>query len=239
MSRISIDAGLKYRGPGGEGGGAFYPTDIDGCVLWLDSSDAASFSYSSGSVVSQWNDKSGNACHWNQSTVANQPNRNGSQNTLDTVVFNIDDFLLHSGLITNQPNTILVAVKYTGPFSNYQFIFDGQTNAQQFIYMQQRYHYGAPTDADTGDVATGAWEILTAVMNGASSQLRRNSTQIHTHNAGAQPWGNVGKTSCFGGCSSDSSLCWRGEISEAIVYDTALSVGDIDTVELYLSNRWS
>ena len=53
-----------------------YPTDLpvkNGLVMWLDAADDTTFSYSSGTVVSQWRDKSGLNNHVSQATVANQP----------------------------------------------------------------------------------------------------------------------------------------------------------------------
>lgn len=38
----------------------FNPTTITGCVLWLDGADISTFSFSSGILISQWRDKSGN-----------------------------------------------------------------------------------------------------------------------------------------------------------------------------------
>ena len=37
----------------------FSPTQVSGCQLWLDAADPATISFSSGTSVSQWNDKSG------------------------------------------------------------------------------------------------------------------------------------------------------------------------------------
>ena len=61
--------------------GSFAPTDISGLRLWLDASDASTFTYSSGVIVSRWADKSGNANHANQSTGSLQPSRTGTINS--------------------------------------------------------------------------------------------------------------------------------------------------------------
>ena len=65
----NISAGLFYQP-------YTVPTSpVAGSSLWLDADDATTFTYSSGSVVSQWNDKSGNSRNFSQSTVGNQPSR--------------------------------------------------------------------------------------------------------------------------------------------------------------------
>lgn len=51
---------------------AFVPTDIAGCALWLDASDAASITHAA-NVISQWNDKSGNTNHAAQATENRKP----------------------------------------------------------------------------------------------------------------------------------------------------------------------
>jgi hypothetical protein len=45
------------------GGGFTDPTDLPNLVYWYDATDASTFTFSSGVIVSQWNDKSGNAYH--------------------------------------------------------------------------------------------------------------------------------------------------------------------------------
>jgi hypothetical protein len=42
----------------------FMPTSIAGCTLWLDSTDSGSITFSSGSNVGQWRDKSGAGNHF-------------------------------------------------------------------------------------------------------------------------------------------------------------------------------
>lgn len=51
------------------------PADIGDVRLWLDATDASTFTFSSGAVVSQWRDKSGNGYHASQADVARQPTR--------------------------------------------------------------------------------------------------------------------------------------------------------------------
>lgn len=75
MSRLGILASSRKRG---------IPS---GYSLWLDASDATTFTYSSGTVVSQWTDKSTNGYQFTNSSTSAQPSRSGTQNSLSTVVF--------------------------------------------------------------------------------------------------------------------------------------------------------
>src|SRR5215468_3202563 len=58
-------------------------------AFWLDGADNATFAFGSGSLVSQWSDKSGNARHFSQATGGLQPTRNANVlNGLPGVAFN-------------------------------------------------------------------------------------------------------------------------------------------------------
>jgi len=62
---------------------------VAGYSLWLDGADATQFTFSSGSVVSSWLDKSGNAYNFSNATISKQPTRSS-----DLVVFDgVNDFL--------------------------------------------------------------------------------------------------------------------------------------------------
>lgn len=79
--------GLAYKNGWSIDTPPFVPTAVPGLQLWLDAADDSTFTYSSGAIVSQWNDKSGNANHAAQATVADQPSRSGTINAKSSVVF--------------------------------------------------------------------------------------------------------------------------------------------------------
>ena len=64
--------------------------------FWLDASDTASLTASSGAVA-QWNDKSGNGLHVTQGTADKQPTTgSATQNSLNVLSFDGADFLQRS-----------------------------------------------------------------------------------------------------------------------------------------------
>jgi hypothetical protein len=64
----------RYPHAGAAGGGGFTdPTSLPNLIFWYDATDASTFSFSSGIIVSQWRDKSGNAYHMAPSGTG--PNR--------------------------------------------------------------------------------------------------------------------------------------------------------------------
>jgi hypothetical protein len=95
------------------------PASISNLYLWLDADDASTFTYSSGTVVSQWNDKSANGYNATQATVANQPSRvtspstgvkfDGSNDVLSTTAsFNGSIFTIFSVIRDlNSPSTLI------------------------------------------------------------------------------------------------------------------------------------
>lgn len=54
---------------GSGGGGAFTPTSVSGCTLWL----RADLGVTTATGVSAWNDQSGSGNHWTQASGAGQP----------------------------------------------------------------------------------------------------------------------------------------------------------------------
>lgn len=77
MSLLGIIASSKSKGG----------LPVANASLWLDAADSTVFTYSSGTVVSQWTDKSTNAYQFTNSSTSAQPSRSGTQNSKSTVVF--------------------------------------------------------------------------------------------------------------------------------------------------------
>ena len=67
---LGLGAGMAVAGGGGPP--AFAPTDVSGLLLWVDPSDLTTIT-ESGGLVSQLDDKSGNANHMEQATGSMQP----------------------------------------------------------------------------------------------------------------------------------------------------------------------
>ncbi len=121
MPLITTRSAASARGLGFGNQMGARTSPISGYELWLDASDATKFTYSSGSVISRWTDKSANAYFFEPSSTTYAPTRTGTQNGKSTVVFDgTDDFLsstasastwkfLHDGT----QSTVIVAYKNT------------------------------------------------------------------------------------------------------------------------------
>ena len=122
---------------------------VAGATLWLDASDASTFTYSSGTVVSQWTDKTANAYQFVNSTVANQPNRNGTQNSKSTVSFDgSNDHLYNNGqskstfkyLHNGSGATLFVVAKHNSTASAERMVFATMTNQSGDVGIYMDYY---------------------------------------------------------------------------------------------------
>lgn len=108
-----------------------FPLSISGLQAWYDADDASTFTFSSGNVVSQWNDKSGNARHLTQGTVANQPTRSGVLNGRTTVVFDgVNDGMASALTASSRTQGTFVVLKPTA--SGVKTIRGSSGNGNQF-----------------------------------------------------------------------------------------------------------
>jgi hypothetical protein len=240
---------------------SFAPTDIAGLQLWLDASDASSFTFSSGSVVSQWNDKSGNSRHMSQSTVANQPSRSGTQNGRSTVVFDgSNDYMTFdagSDAIDISPWTWFAVVKDTSSGNSRRILSarrsatgsaDFQAGGAIFGYRDTGpaldiFSAGATPASRAYSAST--WFLGRSTVDGSSNMQVAVDSVAASSSAGSSSVNARYLT--LGGATDPSgnpplapaaTEVWLGEIAEVILYNAALSGTDISNVESYLRTKW-
>ena len=226
----------------------FTPASISNLYLWLDSTDTASFTYSSGAVVSQWNDKSGNAYHATQATVSQQPSRvtspsigvdfDGSNDVLQTnASFNGTTFTTF--IIARDYNaggTILgqgsggnaIYWPYIQTSDLYWQILSDWGLASSVSYpaglsnLEIRYDGGGATNADR--------------MKGRFNGTERTLTYTGTIPASLS---RSGQTTAIGAYNYTPLLAFSGIISEVISYNKVLNATELTQVRDYLSAKWS
>lgn len=119
---------------------------ISGYELWLDSSDASSFTYSSGSVISRWTDRSANAYFFEPAATTNAPTRTGTQNSKSTVVFDgTNDFLAS-----------------TAAASAWKFLHDGTQSTVIVVYKDTRLTINSSVDSTILDTTGYQFAIVSA-----------------------------------------------------------------------------
>jgi sugar lactone lactonase YvrE len=241
---------------------AFSPTSIAGCQLWFDASDTASLTPSSittGTKVSQWNDKSGNNRHMSNSTAASQPtystsNFNGS---LPSVYFrgNNEVGTTNANILSNAASTVLnsttwdiyVAFKPTG--GQEAIFWNDPTSAVVVIAGNTKVYdanysilYGgwrlAPND---GACRGGECQLFQAYSTGTTIGKRVNGGFEGSQTQTASfSWPSRSSNSELSFCRPSSGGWSEGNlaIAEVIVYNSVLSDANRSNVQTYLTNKW-
>lgn len=243
---------------------AFTPTSIGGCQLWFDALDTASLTPSSittGTKVSQWNDKSGNNRHMSNSTAATQPtystsNFNGS---LPSVFFTGSvQAGANANLLSNAASTVLnsttwdiyVAFKPTGGQeaifwndpSGAVVLILGNTKLGGDNDLNYAIHYGgwrlAPLE---GACRGGECQIYQAYSTGTTLGRRVNGGfEGFMPQTASFSWPSRSSNSELAFCRPSSGQWSEGNvaIAEVIVYNSVLSDANRSNVETYLTNKW-
>jgi hypothetical protein len=233
------------------------PTDLSsGLALWLDASDTNTITMTN-NAVSQWDDKSGNSRHVSQSNVSVRPTYNATGlNNLPTISS------------TDSPSKFLVTNGNTSGFSGganlWAFVtatMDSNTNSFGRLIS---YDQTTRVDWNQSDLAA---LILRAVSGNGIGSYRNSANRSFVTASLATPMvfgtvydgtnnisylnGTAGNSSASTGNFSSSpritiltygasptSNSWRGNCSEIIIGDTALSSNDRQKIEGYLAHKW-
>jgi hypothetical protein len=214
----------------------FSPQSIPGLALWLDGADSSSFTFSSGSNISSWRDKSGKGL--NVSTTANYPvyTSTGVQFTgsTPTVLSNVTGyaasntlttFVVYQSTVASSRQRYFVST-YNGNYNIFAgdttYITAGTTSLNNY---QGPISYSANTTYLISQVGYSAGSISWAI-NGTESLS----------------WGNVGAGSASGSTSilvgGQSTVYFTGYIMEILMYDSYFTSSQRQQVEGYLAAKW-
>ena len=241
-----------------------YPTDLpvkNGLLVWLDAADDSTFSYSSGTEVSQWRDKSGNNFHANQATTANQPSRNTVVNSRKSVNFtsaNGDRLRVNSGMVFTNSVTAIVFIKPGTQNFPYADILD-QDHAMDGYngWVIQRNNAASQWLVWLANQANTTWLNTNAVSYADNTPqivtLRKGSSTLTLSSNGTSSGDvaiadeqirqvgylglNIGSWRA-GNELFSSSRHYNGEICEIVVYNRALSLTELKQVHTYLGQKW-
>jgi hypothetical protein len=219
---------------------------VAGPSLWLDATNADSFTYSSGSIVSEWKDLSGNTRHFTQGTVALQPERQlNIQNSLPSVYFNADSLTNSSWNFSASDYTFFVVVKnrtstsYDGIFSrninlSLQLGFD---NANKYAVSEVAANTVASNLSGTGSNADVVVYKGSAVTTATTLRIYKNGTA--SSSSLTINIADLGEKNTLGATKESGADPVVGYISEVLLYPTQLSDTDRNTVEAYLKTKWN
>lgn len=229
---------------------AFDPTTLPNLALWLDASDAASITSSSG-LVSQWDDKSGNGRHVTASSTARPTTGAHTQNSRNVLEFNgSSNVMVSTGSIQDPTLTLYVACrcKASATNSGQSPLFIGQRTSSALtlgFYLNgtapelRVYDGGSEVTVaatrSTNDVVlwggtTGSTGVNRALFNGTA---KNGSGSLGNSTPGASDRVVVGSLS-----RTSSPFFWQGYIFEAAIYTDVHSTAQIDSFLSYFSTKW-
>ena len=223
----------------------FQPVDIPGCQLWLDAADASSMTFSSGTTVSAWLDKSGNGNNGTANTEITW-NVNGFGTSLPAMTFTNTQWFLGNVSITGNQFTAFCVFNMNSAASFYARVLslgvsgenDYNNNAYISILRLGGTVFSNYRDSTypTIDIALDTNELTTSWVDGTTSYISQYGGTPTTIGSS----GNFGVTSYAIGVSNNTADSpFYGYVAEVIVYNTALTLSQRQQVEAYLSWKWN
>lgn len=177
--------------------------------------------------IARWNDQTANANHLLQATAGNRMSLLTNDLNGYAVVNGAAGKSLAKAFTLNQPYTLMLVMAQTA-WSNNQILLANSAGGAPFLFQssatpQLRYNAGASSNLFS--LTLNTYYALTLIVNGASSVIRVNGTQITSGNYGAS---NPGGT-------------WLGnviKVAEYAIYNTAVSASVQQAVENYFSQKY-
>ena len=223
----------------------FLPTDITGCVLWLDGADTSSITMT-GTAVTAWADKSGTS---HSATAFNSPTYSAS--SLGVVLNGTNNYLTSSVTVPTATHCLIAVCNPTtisGNLTGNTSLFRFQvTNYVVFPYMDGTTPRGYISNQDSTTTAynssvlveksvANTINVIAANISASSQTIYKNGV-IQT--TGAAALTNVTSDALTIGCVSGSSQFYSGTLYEMIVYNTTLTTAQFQAVTNYLQRKWN
>ena len=226
----------------------------NGLLVWLDAADDSTFSYSSGTIVSQWRDKSGNNFHANQSTTANQPSRSSVMNSRKGVFFNastrLDYMLISSGISVPTDASIFIIYKPATQVYNYAVLIDNYHGSGNAGFVIQRvnnlsqFYYANGNGSSFVDASASPWtytdnviQLLSLNKSGANATPYISGTAQTTRTVYANT-AQVTTGLAIGYWGFGGGRYYNGDMCEILIFNRSLSSTEMKQVHTYLGQKW-
>jgi hypothetical protein len=206
--------------------------------MWMDAADDTTFSYSSGTTVSQWRDKSG--FNYHMTPLAGSPTRNAFLNSRKVLAFTTGQDIQNLSIdLRTSPYTVFIISRYTSPSAGTGRILTSNGGYNNWLlghwasetnkYYANGWVYSTYVALDTN------WKMYLGDWGGPSNDLANfygAGTAIATNSADASagPW-----TLGINANSGERSNC---EAAEIIVFNRLLSTVERRLVHTYLGQKW-
>jgi hypothetical protein len=217
---------------------AFTPLDVPGCQIWLDAADLSSFTFSSGTTISSWKDKSGFGNNFTSTAGTNTRIADGAYSV---VSFSTGNYMSS----TNQ-----VPLALTSSFFVVVKVLDiGGINMI----------VGCTNITSGGNLSDFSIRIIDGLLNGTSAKLGNEDdigNQTYYVNGSFNPnfgtstynntysiidtmvSGKSGTTYITLSSAFGSNRYLKGNIAEFLFYPGGVTGAQRQAVEGYLANKW-
>ena len=220
---------------------AFSPLSIPTCALWADASDTSSFTFSSGSNISQWKDKSGTNNHFNAwynpsvltmdggRRVVNVPNASGLQSQNQITFTTSSAFFLVCRVVQVGGN-LQECLWLPGVNTNYGINFGGGGGGS---LLAGTANGGGATSSDLG---YGTYYVNGALNPSFDYTYYNNSYAIIDTLAPSQ---SGTSTIYFSSDNYSGNRRFNGNIAEFIYYPAGVTDSQRQQLESYLAQKWN
>ena len=237
----------------------FKPTDIGGCQLWLDGADATSTGITlSGTSVSSWNDKSGNAYNLTQGTSGSQPSYSANLITFSSNKYlNIPQAVMNNAatwslffVINPISSSNWIMVKQRDGQNTYNVLSmtintnsggGGQTGSTGFLYWRS---FNAGSQAvSTAALTTSTLQICNLTYDGTNLYFYKNGVLEKTTSGTFAIQNDTNATNYTlgvwiqGGGFVNSGVT-NFQFGELNFYSSFLNLTQRQQVEAYLAQKW-
>ena len=220
-------------------------------ALWLDAADASTVTADGSNLVSQINDKSGNARHFTATTTARPTYTSSGQNGRNVLTFNGSSNALSRAVYTyGTTHSLFVAFKYTASASitpstaGFSLLGDGNNNQlyagpYSGTISNERIGYYSFTNGfykNNADLNTSIPLIFSFSINNSYSSFigRINAVADFASTQGAVIPNALSRLGSY----NASSDFFTGQIYEILLTTSYLPVSDIEKTEGYLAHKW-
>jgi hypothetical protein len=234
----------------------FLPDDLSSIKAWYDASDDTTI-VSSGGLVSQWNDKSGNDHHLTQSIESDRPSTNTHHiNSKNVLYFNNDMLWTTDSILSGNPDLMMISVvRFLGYNSNLDFLYalgagqgstaglsagSVETFAWRFNNGNEKYAIGVPATNTNYLISAvrpngGIYADSTAFFDGTETASTSSGNANSTLNLGAGFSVGAGPSS---GSIGSKEWPMNGLIAEIIIIEASDEITR-QKVEGYLAHKWN
>lgn len=217
----------------------FLPTSIAGCAMWLDAADSSSFTFSSGTTISLWKDKSGSANNFTVTTGTTTRITDGGVNVVNFP--SGGSTMTSSSSITLTTNhSVFIVTKLISNTFGFGYLLscpalkpsDNAQGVSGDYSIRYNPSFITPSTGNGGDIFynnTGGY-----YANGTLSGVP-TATSYHMLNGRFSQGGTTQIALSFGGVYGRYFV---GTVAEVIIFSQVLTTAQRQQIEGYLAWKW-